>query len=70
MVNDQVSIIIVNYNGKSHLEKCLESLSKIKYQNLEIIIIDNHSADGSLEFIHSKYTHIKTINIDANCGFA
>lgn len=70
MVNDQVSIIIVNYNGKSHLEKCLESLSKIKYQNLEIIIIDNHSTDGSLEFIHSKYPHIKTINLDANCGFA
>lgn len=70
MTNDHVSIIIVNYNGKSHLEKCLESLSKIKYQNLEIIIIDNHSTDGSLEFIHSKYPHIKTINLDANCGFA
>ncbi len=70
MTNDHVSIIIVNYNGKSHLEKCLESLSKIKYPNLEIIIIDNHSADGSLEFIHSKYPHIKTINLDANCGFA
>jgi GT2 family glycosyltransferase len=70
MVNDLVSIIIVTYNGKSHLEKCLESLSKIKYQNLEIIIIDNHSTDGSLEFIQTKYPDIKTINLDDNYGFA
>jgi len=70
MINNRVSIIIVNYNGKPHLEKCLESLSKIKYQNLEIIIIDNHSTDGSLEFIQTKYPHIKTIKLDANYGFA
>jgi len=70
VINDSVSIIIVNYNGKSHIEKCLESLSKVKYENLEIIVIDNHSTDGSLEFIKEKYSHIKTIRLDANYGFA
>ena len=32
-----VSVIIVNYNGKSYLEECLASLTKIEYKNYEII---------------------------------
>lgn len=70
MINDQISIIIVNYNGKSHLEKCLESLSKITYENTEIIIIDNNSSDGSIEFLEKNYPHIKTKKLEKNLGFA
>jgi len=70
MINDRVSIIIVNYNGKVHLEKCIESLYKIKYQNFEIILVDNHSTDESVVFIQKKYPYIKIIPLDANYGFA
>ena len=45
----KVSVIIVNYNGKILLEKCLESLLKVNYDNFEIILVDNNSTDGSIE---------------------
>lgn len=65
-----VSIIIVNYNGKSHLEECLKSLIKIDYNNFEIILVDNNSTDGSREFINKFYTSVKLIMLDSNQGFA
>ena len=45
-----VSIIVVNYNGKDVLPKCLDALSKLDYPNCEIIIVDNGSTDGSAEY--------------------
>jgi len=65
-----VSVIIVNYNGKEHLEKCLESLSKVNYNKFEIIIVDNNSIDGSIEFLMKNYPSIIIIKLDENKGFA
>lgn len=65
-----VSIIIINYNGKSYLEKCLESIKKIKYDNLEIIVVDNNSTDGTMEFLAQNYPSIITLKLDKNYGFA
>lgn len=65
-----VSIIIVNFNGKSYLKRCLESLSKINYKNFEIIVIDNNSIDGSIEYIENNYPKIKIKKLDKNYGFA
>ena len=42
----KVSIIIINYNGQELLEKCLDSLFKIDYENFEVIIVDNNSTDN------------------------
>jgi len=65
-----VSIIIVNLNGKSHLEKCLESLLEINYSNYEIIVVDNHSTDGSIEFLEKNYPQITIKKLKKNYGFA
>ena len=65
-----VSIIIVNLNGKHFLEKCLKSLSKLSYKNLEFIIVDNNSSDGSVEFIKKNFSFIKIIKLNKNYGFA
>lgn len=65
-----VSIIIVNYNGKNHLEKCMKSLSEINYGNYEIVLIDNHSSDDSVKFITASYPKVKIIKLDNNYGFA
>ena len=65
-----VSIIIVNLNGKLHLKTCLEFLSKINYENYEIIVMDNNSKDGSIEFIENNYPEIKIKKLDKNHGFA
>jgi len=45
-----ISIIVVNYNGADVLPKCLAALSNLDYPNCEIIIVDNGSTDGSVEF--------------------
>lgn len=65
-----VSIIIVNYNGKLYLEKCLESIKKVNYDNLEIIVVDNNSTDGTIEFLVQNYPSIITLKLDKNYGFA
>lgn len=65
-----VSIIIVNYNGKSHLEKCLSSLTKSSYQQFEIILVDNNSTDSSVEFVQKNYPFVDVIKLEKNYGFA
>jgi len=65
-----VSVIIVNYNGKNHLENCLKSLMNIAYKNYEVIIVDNNSTDESIEFVKNCYPSIIIIKLDRNYGFA
>ena len=65
-----VSIIIVNYNGKSYLEQCFKSLEKINYENYEIILVDNNSTDDSIQFIKRNYPSTIIIKLDKNYGFA
>jgi len=65
-----VSIIIVNYNGKKYLEKCLDSLKKITHSNTEIILVDNNSTDDSIEFVKNEYPNVIIIKLDKNYGFA
>jgi len=68
--NPLVSIIIVNYCGKNLLEECLESLKYTDYKNYEIIIIDNNSSDGSIEFLNKNYPTVQVITLNKNYGFA
>ena len=66
----KVSIIIINYNGKHHLQPCLESLLKINYNNTEIIIVDNNSTDDSVNFVSKNFPDVILIKLNENKGFA
>lgn len=66
----KITIIIPNYNGKRFLKPCLESLSKQSYTGFEILVADNHSTDGSIEYIKEHYPEIKLITLDKNYGFS
>lgn len=66
----KASIIIPNYNGKHFLQPCLESLSKQSYQQFETIVVDNHSTDGSVEYMKEYYPDVKIIVLDQNRGFS
>ena len=61
-----VSIVVLNYNGKQHLKTCLDSLSCTKYPNFEIILVDNASIDGSVEFVKENYSHVKIVRLSKN----
>ncbi len=65
-----VSIIIVNYNGERLLDECLQSVEGQEYKNIEIILVDNASADNSVERVQTKFPHVKIIRSDKNLGFA
>ena len=69
-MTDLVSVVIVNYDGKEHLEKCLKSLFEVTYSNFEVIIVDNHSTDQSISFLKENYPQIKIKHLEKNYGFA
>jgi len=65
-----ISIIIVNYNVKEFLQNLLHSLEKASSNiSTEIIIVDNASDDGSVEFIREKFPEVKIIANKINLGF-
>src|SRR3972149_10077140 len=68
----QITISIVNLNGKNYLGPCLDSIKEMEYpmDRIEIIVVDNGSTDGSAEFIKKNYPDIKIIKNSKNMGFA
>lgn len=66
----KVSIILLNWNGKEDTIECLESLNKIDYPNYEIILVDNGSTDGSVEYFRERFPEIEIIQNKENLGFA
>lgn len=64
-----VSVIVVNWNGKHHLEDCFSSLLSQDYPALENILVDNASVDGSVEFMKIKFPTVSVIQNKSNIGF-
>ena len=66
-----ISVIIVNYNVKHFLEQCLYSVQKaIAGINAEVIVVDNNSADNSLEYLKPIFPRVRFIANEENTGFA
>ena len=65
-----VSFIILNWNGRRRLEKCLASIVKIKYPSIEIVVVNNGSTDDSSYFIEKYYPEITIIELKKNVGYA
>ena len=67
----KTAFIIVSWNVKEYVSQCIESIQKYTHGNdYEIIMIDNASNDGTIEFIQHRYPEVKTIANDKNVGFA
>lgn len=58
-----VSAIVLSYNSKPFIEKCLDTLLAQDYSNMEILVIINGSNDGSEELIESRYGRLKKVRI-------
>lgn len=68
--NNLVSIIIVNYNGRELLKRCLQSLRKQTYKELEIIVVDNDSTDGTVKEMKKLFPECHILSQSKNIGFA
>ena len=64
-----VSILIVNYNGKHFFHECLTSIQEHVGVPHEIILVDNSSSDGSVEYIRQAYPEVQLIVSPVNLGF-
>ncbi|MES2515094.1 MAG: glycosyltransferase family 2 protein [Bacteroidota bacterium] len=66
---NKVAVVILNWNGKSFLEKFLPQV--IKYStNAQIIVADNQSTDDSIAFLKEKFPQVRIIENAENGGFA
>jgi GT2 family glycosyltransferase len=65
-----ISIIILNYNGKHHLQCCFDSVLNQTFTGFEIILVDNNSTDSSVPWVKENYPKIKIIENKKNLGFA
>lgn len=67
----KISIIIVNFNVKTYLSQCIDSVKRsIEGLDGEILVVDNNSNDGSVEWIQQRFQNIKVILNNSNTGFA
>jgi hypothetical protein len=64
-----VAVVILNYNGRHHLQQFLPSVIQHSGR-AEVIIADNDSTDGSKEFLEKSFPDIRIIHFDKNHGFA
>jgi len=64
-----ISVIIANHNGEEHLDRCLGSLGR-PGSEIEIIVVDNASSDGSLDLIAGRFPGVRVLPQPDNLGFA
>jgi GT2 family glycosyltransferase len=66
----RLSVIVVNWNSREDLEACLESVRAQAHTDLETIVVDNASADGSVELCRTRFPEVKLLEQSENLGFA
>jgi GT2 family glycosyltransferase len=66
----KVFVVLLSYNRKNRLKKCLDSLFKVDYPNYSVVVVDNNSTDGSLEMAMAGYSRSVFIRNEENLGYA
>lgn len=65
-----ISIVIVNWNGLRLLERCLFYLFPTLTPDDQVIVVDNGSHDGSVQWLRSTYPTVEVVALPTNMGFA
>lgn len=65
-----VFVVILNYNGKKTLSRCLRAVSLLEYAKKEVVIVDNASTDGSFDIAQEQFPSAHFIRNSENVGFA
>ena len=69
-VSPFVAIVILNWNGRHHLQQFLPSVLATTYANFKIIVADNASSDDSVPFLKQHYPGVDILQLQQNWGFA
>jgi GT2 family glycosyltransferase len=65
-----VSVVMPNWNGREWLPACLDALSSQTLAPAEIIVVDNGSTDGSLDYLRGTHPEVRVVSLERNTGFA
>jgi GT2 family glycosyltransferase len=65
-----VSVIVVNFNGRQWLDGCLSAVEEQDGVRAEIVLVDNASTDGSAEFVRENFPRVRLVSLSENRGFA
>jgi GT2 family glycosyltransferase len=60
----------LNWNGKDDTAECIDSLGSIAYPDHELLLVDNGSTDGSVEYLTGRFPGLKVLETGANLGYA
>src|SRR5947209_4563565 len=74
MIADQssarASAVVPNWNGRQWLPRCLEAIAAQELPFCEVLIVDNGSRDGSLDYLKAEHPRVRVIELGHNTGFA
>lgn len=69
--NPLISIVIITYNSEKYIQNCLNNVYSSEFNlKTEVIIVDNHSKDNTVNIIRNTYSSVQIIENRANIGFA
>lgn len=63
-------MIVLNWNGQSWLGPCLDALRQQTFRDFEVVIVDNGSTDGSVEYTRAQFPEFQVLATGTNLGFA
>jgi hypothetical protein len=69
-VSPRVTVVVPNWNGERFLETCLSSLRRQSFKDFEVVLADNGSTDGSVEFVARNFPEVRIVRLPENRGFS
>lgn len=69
MKSPRVVIIVLTYNSREVARRCLASIREISYSNLEVLVVDNASSDGTSEMVATEFSEFQFLQTGANLGY-
>lgn len=66
----RLTVVVLNLNGREMLGLILPSLERQTFRDVQIVVVDNGSDDGSVEYLHREWPSVEVMALDRNYGFA
>jgi GT2 family glycosyltransferase len=64
-----VSVIVLTFNARAFVERCLTAVRNQTYARFEVIVVDNASSDGTADFVRERFPQVRVISSSSNDGY-
>jgi GT2 family glycosyltransferase len=66
----RLAAVVLSWNGREETLACLHSLAEASYEPLDVIVVDNASADGSADAVAAEFPELELVRSERNLGYA